>query len=163
MIYSRVKSHMISFDLIQSTTVPKVVRAIEALVQQHHIFRARSPRDVEGRWFQNITRELTSSYKFEAHALSNSTDIKYISTSAGEEFDIENGPLFAVRLFDVTATSDQQSVAITIHSLIADAASVRYLVQDLQKLLSGNMISAKTTSFQNWISLFHPITKEMLQ
>ncbi|KAF1998930.1 amino acid adenylation [Amniculicola lignicola CBS 123094] len=153
LIDNKMKSHMISLDLIQSTTVPKLVRAIEALIQQHPMLRARFSRDVEGRWYQTVTKELTSSYTFEAHALSTSTDVQYSLANVGDEFGIENGPLFAVRLFDVTAESNQQIVAITIHPLIADTTSVHILVQDLQELLNGSMISAnKTASFQSWIS-----------
>lgn len=138
--------------LASSTTVPKLVRAIEALIQQHSMLRARFTRDSEGQWNQVITKELTASYKFEAHPLSTDSDIKAFLSKLEVELDIEKGPLFAIHLFDLTEQPDQQVMTVTIHPLIADITSMNIIVQDLQDLLHSDIISSnKALSFQAWL------------
>ncbi|KAF2181844.1 amino acid adenylation [Zopfia rhizophila CBS 207.26] len=144
--------------LALSTTVPKLVRAIEALVQQHSMLRARFTHDSQGQWSQIITKELAGSYKFEAHAVLTSADINTFLSNMEPELDIENGPLFTVRLFDLTEESNQQVMAITIHPLIADTTSMRIVVQDLRELLQGSLISSKKAlPFQSWLVQGNPV------
>lgn len=139
----------ILLHLVSLTTVPKLVRAIEALVQQHPMLRARFWRGSEGQWIQTVTKDITSSYKFEAHAVESMADVKASAAKSSTEVNIETGPLFSVHLFDI-ANENQQAVTVTTHPVVADDSSVRILVQDLRELLKGNMISAKKgASFQS--------------
>ncbi|KAF2008815.1 amino acid adenylation [Aaosphaeria arxii CBS 175.79] len=138
--------------LNSSTTVPKLVRAIEALIQQHSMLRARFTRDTQGQWSQIITKELASSYRFEAQALATSADIKPFLAANVSELNIENGPLFSVRLLSLTEESNAQVLVINAHPLIADTTSMRIIVQDLRELLKGNFISTKPSSFQTMLS-----------
>jgi amino acid adenylation domain-containing protein len=153
LLSNKTETQSLLLRLASSTTVPKIVRAIEALVQQHSMLRARFSRDTQGQWSQVITKEIASSYTFEAHALAASADVKSFINGTASQLDIENGPLFSVQLFDLTEESNQQIMAITLHPLIADIASMRIIVQDLRELLQGNIISAKkAASFQSLLS-----------
>ncbi|KAF2474324.1 amino acid adenylation [Lindgomyces ingoldianus] len=157
-IDAQTESQTLLLRLASSTTVPKIVRAIEALVQQHSMLRARFALDAEGHWSQTITKELATSYKFEAHAIATSADVKPFLSTIGLELDIENGPLFSARLFDLTEESNQQTIAITVHPLIADTTSIRIIAQDLREMIQGNMISSKKTlSFQSRLSRDHTV------
>jgi amino acid adenylation domain-containing protein len=139
--------------LASSITVPKLVRAMEALIQQHSMLRARFTRNCRGQWRQVITKGLTTSYKFEAHSLSTDTDIKPFLSKMEAELDIENGPLFIVQLLNLSSSSgEEQVMAVTIHPLIADTRSLNIILQDLQELLRGGIISSKKElSFQSWL------------
>jgi NRPS condensation-like uncharacterized protein/aryl carrier-like protein len=150
---SKTEAQTLLVHLASSTTVPKLVRAIEALVQQHSMLRARFACGAHGQWSQLITNELATSYRFEAQEISESAEIPRFLTSAGSGLDIKTGPLFAVHLFDILGESHKQVMAITVHPLIADTASMRIIVQDMRELLMGNIISSKNaTSFQNLLS-----------
>ncbi|KAF2500063.1 amino acid adenylation [Lophium mytilinum] len=145
--------------LAESTTVPKLVRAIEALIQHHSMLRARLTRNAEGSWKQVVTKELTGSYAFEAHTLSTKAELDSYLPKMRDILDIETGPLFVVHLFDVVESAqEQQLIAITIHNSVADATSMRIIVEDLQELLQGGMISSKkAASFQAWLNSAHEL------
>ncbi|KAH7122777.1 hypothetical protein B0J11DRAFT_608385 [Dendryphion nanum] len=144
-------------NLESSTTVPKLVRAVEGLIQQHAMFRARFSRDNYGQWSQTITKEFASSYTFEAHSVATTSDVKALLSSAGSKLNIETGPLFAVQLYDVNSESGQ-GLGLTAHPLIADTASVRIIVQDLRQLLEGHIITTeKGSSYPSLIEHTKPI------
>jgi Cu/Ag efflux protein CusF len=89
-----------------------------------------------------------ASYKFEAHAIATSSEINGFLSGSGSDLDIEQGPLLAVKLFDLEELH-QQAIAVTVHPLIADITSMRNIVRDIRELLQGTVISArKTTSLQ---------------
>ena len=152
-----VESQTLLMPLTASTTVPKLVRALEALVQQHAMLRARFSRDAAGQWSQVITKDVTGSYKFEAHSVPSMADVKQYLASSRSDLDIENRPLFSIHLFDLTEEAGQQALTISIHPMIADTTSVRILVQDLRELLRGNMVIAKKgSSFRKTITKNEP-------
>ncbi|KAF2727722.1 amino acid adenylation [Polyplosphaeria fusca] len=130
-------------------TVPKLIRAIEALIQQHPMLRARFTRDAQGQWSQMVTKEVAASYRFEAHAV---TSIADTHNNFSDNLNIESGPLFTVNLFSEEGCSEQVT-AFSIHPAIADTTSVRIIVQDLRELLQGNLLtSSKATSLQSVLS-----------
>jgi amino acid adenylation domain-containing protein len=158
LIQRNVGAQKTMMSLATTTTVPKLVRAIEAIVQQHPMLRARFVCDAEGTWQQTITKELTTSYKFEAHTLGAAADVKTFMAEVQGELDIETGPLFSVYLFDLTSEATQQAVALAVHPVIADAASVRIIFEDLRELLQGNMmIRQSEASFQSLFSTDAPM------
>ncbi|OCL04567.1 acetyl-CoA synthetase-like protein [Glonium stellatum] len=149
---TKAQNQTLLLRLESSITVPKVVRAVEALIQQHSMLRARFKRDFNGQWSQVITKELTASYKFEAHTLSTDTDIRIFLQKMEAKLDIERGPSFTVHLFNTTEKLEQQAMAVTIHSLIADTASINIIAQDLLDLFHSDIVSSnKASSFQAWL------------
>jgi amino acid adenylation domain-containing protein len=150
LIDNKAEALTLLLNLESSTTVPKLVRAIEALLQQHPMLRARFTCDPEGRWSQKVSNEIGSSYKFEAQALTQG-DVKTCVADAGNDLDIRNGPLLAVKLIDVEASS--QVIALTVHPLIADTTSMGTMGQDIRELLQGAIIpTRKSTSLQSLLS-----------
>jgi hypothetical protein len=158
LIQKEVDAHKTILSLVTTTTVPKLVRAIEAIVQQHPMLRARFARDAEGIWQQTITKELNASYKFEARTLDAAADVKTFMAGVQGGLDVETGPLFSVYLFDSTTESTQQTLALAIHPVIADTASVRIILQDICELLQGKMMTTQSeASFQSSISKDAPM------
>lgn len=156
LIDNKAEAHILRAHLASHTTVPKLVRAIEALVQQHSMLRARFACDSNGHWSQTITNEVMASYKFEAHAIATSADIDgYLFAS---ELDVEKGPLLNVKLFDIEDV-DHQAITIAVHPLVADATSMRHIVWDIRNLLKGTVISAsKKTSLQSLLAIDGEVT-----
>jgi amino acid adenylation domain-containing protein len=147
-----VEAQKVMLSLATTTTVPKLIRAIEAIVQQHPMLRARFSRDAEGIWSQTATKELSMSYKFEAQTVATAADVKTFLAGMQPGLNVETGPLFSIHMFDVTENPEQQVLALAIHSVIADAASVRIILQDIRELLQGNMITMQNdASFQSYI------------
>ncbi|MBE8520858.1 non-ribosomal peptide synthase/polyketide synthase [Amycolatopsis sp. H6(2020)] len=61
----------------------------------------------------------------------------------GATIDLENGPLLSAELSGTTLT-------LTAHHLVVDGVSWRILLEDLETLLRGGELPAKTTSFRDW-------------
>lgn len=153
LLKKEVEYHKIMLALKNTTTVPKVVRAIEAIVQQHSMLRARFERDSEGTWVQTITKELSTSYRFEAHTVGTVADVKTFLANDKTKLNVETGPLFAVHLFNLDADTTQQFLTLTVHPVVADTASLRIVLQDIQELLKGSIMTARTdASFQSTVS-----------
>lgn len=145
--------HKIMLALESTTTVPKVVRAIEAIVQQHSMLRARFERDSEGTWNQTITKELSTSYKFEAHTVGSVADVKTFLANDETKLNVETGPLFAVHLFNLDVETNKQHLSLTVHPVVADTASLRIVLEDVRGLLKGGLMTARgDASFQSTIS-----------
>jgi amino acid adenylation domain-containing protein len=149
----QIPGQSIMLPLATMTTVPKLIRAIEAIIQQHPMLRARFSHNENSTWTQTITKDLSKSYKFEAQTVANATDVKTFLAGAESELNIQTGPLFSVFLFDLTEGPTQQIMGLVTHPVIADGASVRIVIQDIRELLEGNIIAAKNgASFQSTIS-----------
>jgi amino acid adenylation domain-containing protein len=158
LVEKETEDQKIMLPLATTTTVPKLIRAIEAIVQQHPMLRGRFSRDGEGTWSQTITKDISTSYSFEAHTVANIESVRTFMASIRPGLNIETGPLFSVHLFDLTAESKQQAMAITIHPIVADTASIRIILQHVRELLQGNMIMPNNdASFQSIISKDAPL------
>ncbi|MFB9683728.1 non-ribosomal peptide synthetase [Amycolatopsis plumensis] len=61
----------------------------------------------------------------------------------GATIDLEQGPLLSAELSGTTLT-------LAAHHLVVDGVSWRILLEDLETLLAGGELPAKTTSFRDW-------------
>ncbi|WP_143264148.1 non-ribosomal peptide synthetase, partial [Amycolatopsis kentuckyensis] len=61
----------------------------------------------------------------------------------GATIDLEHGPLLSAELSGTTLT-------LTAHHLVVDGVSWRILLDDLETLLHGGELPARTTSFRDW-------------
>lgn len=127
-------------------TIPNLLRAVEALVQQYSSLRTRFSRNSQGQWVQTITKGPSSTYyTFRAHSLSSLGELDLCLSNLNQtQVDVETGTLFSVHLFqqeDGEGHDLAQVVVLRIHALIADAKSTSVLVEDLLSLLDGNTIS----------------------
>ncbi|KAK3323088.1 hypothetical protein B0H66DRAFT_602501 [Apodospora peruviana] len=132
-------------DLSTPTTItaPKLLDAVEEIVQQHPMLRARV-----------ITNEpATSYYRFTAHFFATRTDVvRFLSTIDNtHHVNVESGePLLAVHLLETAiaataaapAATCNQPLAMAVHPLIADVTSVYIIMQDLERILQGGLLSS---------------------
>ncbi|KAF2028417.1 amino acid adenylation [Setomelanomma holmii] len=144
---------------LQTTiTVPKLVRAVEALVQQHAMLRTRFSRDASGNWIQSISKEISTSYRIDTHTVATAADVKTYLATLRTSLDVVHGPLFALCLFDFEDASEKQVLVLSVHPVIADTASIRIIVQDLRELLQGKLLPTRTgASFHSILTNDLPI------
>ena len=138
--------------LRQRVDPDKVQQAIEVLVQQHSMFRARFSKSNTGQWQQRIVDDVKSSYSFKAHRVQQLNDMVSIQSSSQKSLNIETGPLFATALVD--SSKDGQVVSLIAHHLVIDVVSWNVLLQQFEELLTGAITSIeKPLSYQIWTKL----------
>ena len=140
-----------------SITVYQLARAIEGVVQRHSMLRARFTGDDENGWTQKITKEVSQSYRFEAHAVTGWDQMIDELSTCQSALNIISGPVFAVHLFNVEDDTEvqQQYLFLSAHPLIADMESLHIIVHDLEQILvSKTPLTQKPLSFQTWTRLF---------
>ncbi|KAI7779841.1 amino acid adenylation [Diaporthe eres] len=126
-------------------TVPNLLRAVEALVQQYSSLRTRFSRNTQGKWAQTITKGLSSTYyTFKAHSLSSLGELDLcLSNLNNIQLNVETEPLFSVHLFhqeNSEGIDHTQVIVLRMHALVADAKSMSVLVDDLLSLLDRSTI-----------------------
>ncbi|KFZ24453.1 hypothetical protein V502_01069 [Pseudogymnoascus sp. VKM F-4520 (FW-2644)] len=129
-----------------------LVAAIEAVISQHSMLRARFTKTNSGEWAQMIKADVSGSYRFKKHRLAQRTEVALITTASQMCLDIEQGPLFAVDLINVDG--DGQYLYLVAHHLMIDLVSWRIILGDLEELLrTGKLSGEKPLSFQIWCNL----------
>ena len=138
---------------IKRRTEPKTVQnAIEIIVQQHSMFRARFSRSEAGVWQQRISPLASGSYRFREHRVEHSGQILQVLAGSQTSLDIEHGPLFAVELIDTN--KDGQILSLVAHHLIIDVVSWNTILPQLEDLLTFSVETIeKPLSFQVWCGL----------
>lgn len=121
-------------------TVPNLLRAVEALVQQYSSFRTRFSRNTQGQWAQTISKGPSSTYyTFRAHSLSSLGELDLCLSNLNKiQLDVETEPLFSVHLFyheNGEGHDHTQVVVLRVHALIADTKSISVMIEDLLSLL----------------------------
>lgn len=140
-----------SFTLqISSHKTPSQIRsAIELLISQHSMLRARFVRNASGAWKQKLTNDLSGSYRLFEETVHSPEEMIPTISRCQRSLDIENGPLFAAAFFDVT--NSQQVLFLVAHHLVIDLMSWRIILQDLEEVLKLEKSTIdKPLSFQTW-------------
>ena len=131
---------------IQATDV---TNALEAIINKHSMLRARFSKGPTGEWQQQITRNVTSSYRFSSHDISDKEDIVPAVAESQASMNIENGPLVTCNLFNIR--DNNQGLFLAIHHLVVDAVSWLVIIQDIQEFLDKKCLSPEQPfSFQTW-------------
>lgn len=129
-----------------------VQNAVETIVQQHSMFRARFSRNQAGAWQQRISPLASGSYRFREHQLEHSSQILPLLARSQKTLDIEHGPLFAVELF--RAEDHGQVLSLIAHHLIIDVVSWNIILPQLEDLLTSSVTTIeKPLSFQVWCGM----------
>ena len=138
---------------IKRRTESKTVRnAVELLVQQHSMFRAKFSRNQAGAWQQRISPLASGSFRFREHQVEDSGQILPLLADSQTSLDIEHGPLFAVELFN--AGKDGQILSLIAHHLIIDVVSWNIILPQLEDLLTFSVEKIeKPLSFQVWCGM----------
>ncbi len=83
-------------------------------------------------------------------------EILRLTTQIQAGFDLSTAPLMKAALFDLG--QGEKRLFLTIHHLITDGVSWRYLIEDLSTLYSSSLrqtLPAKTHSYQEWTKKLH--------
>ena len=138
---------------IKRKTEPKTVQdAVEIIVQQHSMFRARFSQNREGVWQQRISPLASGSYRFREHRLQHSSQMLPLLADSQTSLNIERGPLFAVELFHTE--KNEQVLSLIAHHLIIDVVSWNIIIPQLEDLLSFSAETIeKPLSFQVWCGM----------
>ncbi|WP_144109534.1 non-ribosomal peptide synthetase [Paraburkholderia sp. BCC1886] len=139
--------------------VPRLRRAIDALLMRHEALRLRFDAG-DGVPTQYAVRE--AAYGFVQRDLSAEADSSRLTAElqafANAPFDLENGPIVRVGLFDTAA--DCRVLQIVVHHIVADAWSMDVLFRDLLALYRGEDLPALPVQFadlalwqREWVAL----------
>ncbi|KAH6714878.1 hypothetical protein BKA61DRAFT_734232 [Leptodontidium sp. MPI-SDFR-AT-0119] len=132
------------------TTVNKLINAINIIVGQHSMLRARF-NEVDGKWTQQVKGEVAGSCDFQAHSIQSRSELIGCIASAQSAID-PAGPVFAARFFETG--SGEQLLFMVAHSLVIDLISWRIVLRDLEELLeTGTIFFQKSLSYQAWTTL----------
>jgi len=141
-----------SLRLTRQTQAQDLNRAVEAIISQHSMLRARFSQNQSGIWQQRITREIVSSYRYRVHDVSALSEIVPIVADCQTSLNIREGPLFTVDLFNIE--EDGQMLFLVAHHLVIDMVSWRIILQDLEELLFSKALTLdKPLSFQTWCAM----------
>ncbi|MGM1428283.1 condensation domain-containing protein, partial [Sphingobacterium lactis] len=113
--------------------------AINHLVERHESLRTvfvlddgeprQSIKSIEEAGIELVIHDLRSVPEAEYHALNNAKEISM------EQFDLENGPLFRVEIFQV---SDSVSILLcAIHHIISDEWSMQVMVREIKRFYNA--------------------------
>lgn len=142
------------FHLKRTTEAKAIQKAIEVIVQQHSMFRARFHKGKDGDWHQKIIADTSTSYRFRTHEVDSPNELLRLLALGQRSLDIENGPLFAVELFN----TDQygQVLSLIAHHLVIDIVSWGILNAQLEDMLTlQTQTIDKPMSYQVWCAVQH--------
>lgn len=145
-----------SFFLELQRKVPaeKVGQAIQAIVKQHSILRARFHR-ANGEWNQVIEpASLAKHWRFEHHDLKSALDVLPIVAASQRGMNAKEGIIFSASLFTLSSGKqgmERQMLFLVAHHLVVDLVSWRIILQDLEEFLHrGQLFTRQPISFQTW-------------
>ncbi|CAE7021454.1 hypothetical protein PTNB85_02491 [Pyrenophora teres f. teres] len=128
-----------------------MTRALETVVQQHAMLRARIRQQSDGTWRQTVTNDVQGSLQWRHHRLVNDNTVGEVIADSRRALDFGKGPVLAADLFSI---NEAQTFFITVHHLFVDLVSWRIILQDIEQMvLTGNMPSLPTIPFQSWCQL----------
>ncbi|WP_329128262.1 amino acid adenylation domain-containing protein [Streptomyces caniferus] len=149
-------------ELVEEVDETALTAALAALPAHHDALRMRYTRDAAG-WQQ----ETAPPQPVAPHALLGRRDLSAVAPGeqadviertaieVQESFDLAHGPLLKGVLF-TGAPGTRSRLFLTVHHLVVDAVSWRFLLDDLERgyrqVAGGGTIAlgARTTSFQEW-------------
>lgn len=151
--------------LTRPTEALEMARAVEALVSQNSMLRARFHPDDSGQWWQTVTADVRESFAFTVYETSQKyAEARMVSAISNTQSRINPmmGPLFAVDLFNIKADAESevdgvapgQVVFLIAHHLVVDLVSWRVLLQQLEELLETRELSTeRPVPFRVWNDL----------
>ncbi|RDL40220.1 uncharacterized protein BP5553_00199 [Venustampulla echinocandica] len=126
--------------------------AIESIMLSHSMLRARFSKNEAGEWQQRIMQNVSNAYRF--NVITTTTDkVASVVEASQKGLDIQNGPTFAVDLFEIE-NEDYQLVSLVAHHLVIDVVSWRVILQDLEDVLNTGALKLQSSlPFQTWCHL----------
>ncbi|MBD2603288.1 amino acid adenylation domain-containing protein [Scytonema hofmannii FACHB-248] len=144
---------------VHKSLIPATVAsAIQVISSHHDSFRLRFEKEKEV-WRQFYT-ENSATFSWEIIDLAFFTELEQNAAMQSacdrlqKSLNLHNGPLAGAMWFNL-GENRQPRLLIVIHHLIIDGVSWRILLQDLVEVISGNELSPRTSSFQQWSQFLH--------
>jgi amino acid adenylation domain-containing protein/non-ribosomal peptide synthase protein (TIGR01720 family) len=129
-----------------------MAQAVDTVVRQHSMLRARFGRTQDDQWSQTITKDVAESYQFQFHRVAMREDVTAIMTHSQAGLDVEKGPVVSFDMINVAG--DGQLLFVVAHHLVIDLVSWRVILQDMEEILeSGTLSAEKPFPFQAWVKL----------
>ncbi|KAK3368413.1 non-ribosomal peptide synthetase [Podospora didyma] len=142
-----------AFRVPRRIAIDTIKKAMDSIVQRHHMLRARFFLGKHGDWEQRCEKMGQSVYRCVEHNVNSEGETLPIMVSAQTHLDIKLGPVFNVDLIDL-AGADHFVISMVAHHLCVDMVSWRIIVQDLNHFLeTGSMPVETPLSFQSWCAL----------
>ncbi|KAF0865635.1 non-ribosomal peptide synthase/polyketide synthase [Pseudomonas sp. LD120] len=121
--------------------------ALQALVLQHDALRLRFVEQ-QGDWSAAFAEVDEQPVLLWQAAVANDQELRALCEQAQRSLNLQQGPLLRGVL--LTLADHSQRLLLSIHHLVVDGVSWRILLEDMQRLLSGQPLPAKTSSTQAW-------------
>ena len=135
------------------TSTGAIRHALEIIVGQHSMFRAKFSRDQHGIWKQKIASTTTDAYSFQTHHVDDLKQMVPVVAQSQTSLNIKKGPLLAVDYF--CTRQDERILSLVAHHLIVDVVSWSIIIQQLEDLLTskGNQTIETPVSFPVWLEM----------
>lgn len=158
---SRAYNTSLSLDLEGELNPPALNRAVNALVQRHDSLRTVFPEDAEGNCVQQrVLGSCAADIAFIDFRIQFSRDAAtfhdWYEGYSSESFDLVYGPLFKVRV--VQLTDQRYQLILSAHHLIIDGISLGILLQELAQEYqhnsagkSGSTLLQKPAQYRDFI------------
>nr|ABA12610.1 putative nonribosomal peptide synthetase [Omphalotus olearius] len=131
--------HDVQYEVVRS--------AMYQLVRQHDMLRARFQRQEDG-WKQIVTPFKKLDVDGQVEMLKVDGNMEPELQRLARSLDIVNGPLYLATLIH---NKEEQYIFITVHHLVIDIVSFNIIIDDLEKILKGQTLGSKTTSFADCV------------
>ncbi|PYI15152.1 acetyl-CoA synthetase-like protein [Aspergillus violaceofuscus CBS 115571] len=135
-----------------------VQRALEWVVRQHPMLRARFTLDPSGRWTQHIKPYTPGCYRYLEHVVESSfAEASPVLNASQTSLDLETGPLFSADLIQIRSTGDHY-LYLVAHHMVVDLVSWRVIIAEIEDHLTAPNASSSSSlappmPFQAWCRL----------
>ncbi|KAI9933996.1 hypothetical protein MW887_005068, partial [Aspergillus wentii] len=137
-----------------------VVHAVDSIISQHSMLRARFRQAADGSWTQFLTSSKDGCYRYRQYQASSLEEATHGMAASQMSLNIQTGPLFAV---DLINTCEGQYLFLVAHHLVIDLVSWRIILDDLEELLTTGISSnVHSLAFQPWCQLQHDYARNHL-
>ncbi|KAG9398314.1 hypothetical protein AC1031_014655 [Aphanomyces cochlioides] len=129
----------------------KLEDAVSALIEHHDVLRTRFYHDMDKGWHQMILPKANSGPLNVRFVHVDFDDLRSAILDVEQSLSLTDGPIYAVTVF--LTPENEQYLQFTAHHAVMDLVSWRILVDDLESLLCGKQLDAKSMSFKAWSEL----------
>ncbi|KAI1626476.1 hypothetical protein EDD37DRAFT_349340 [Exophiala viscosa] len=140
-------------NVSRKTSEGMLSKAIDHVVKNHSMLRARFRQDDACQWSQVVPIHSVDSYRYRVHSSNTREEALSIAEQSQEGLDIENGPVFAAELINIS--TDSQILFLVAHHLVVDLVSWRVIIRQLEEVLTTETFlpSPSPFPFQSWVKL----------
>lgn len=135
----------------RSISHAELSKAIEHIVANHSMLRARFSKQDDGQWTQMVKSPTETATPVASHRVESRWVVFELIQASQRQIDIEQGPIFVVDHFMLP---DQgELLSLVAHHLVVDAVSWHIIIGQLEQLLVSPDTSLQSSlmPFQGWV------------